>query len=46
MLNETEKCQDDFYYFLDNYIKPDNETRHYIELIKDNTRIQINKQKS
>lgn len=44
MLNETEKCKDDFYYFLDNYIKPDNETRKYIELIKNNTRIQINKE--
>ena len=44
MLNETEKCKDDFYYFLDNYIKPDNKTRKYIELIKNNTRIQINKE--
>lgn len=44
MLNENEKCKDDFYYFLDNYIKPDNETRKYIELIKNNTRIQINKE--
>ena len=44
MLNETEKCKEDFYYFLDNYIKPDNETRVYIDLIKNNTRIQINKE--
>ena len=44
MLNETEKCKEDFYYFLDNYINPDNETRKYIELIKNNTRIQINKE--
>lgn len=44
MLNEAEKCKDDFYYFLDNYIKPDNKTRKYIELIKNNTRIQINKE--
>lgn len=44
MLNETEKCKEDFYYFIDNYIKPDNETRDYIDLIKNNTRIQINKE--
>jgi hypothetical protein len=44
MLNETEKCKDNFYYFLDNYMNTDNETREYIELIKNNMRIQINKE--
>ena len=42
-LSEKQKCSD-FNYFLDTYIKPDIETNNYINLIKNNIRININKE--
>lgn len=41
--SEKQKCSD-FNYFLDTYIKPDIETSNYINLIKNNIRININKE--